>query len=247
MHNIIISGINGKTGKYVYRSAKEQCLNVVCGVDKAKSEEPDCPVYSSFDLITQTADVVIDFSSPSNLFGLLDYCVSTKTPLVICTTGYSPEEEKEISDAAESIPILKISNTSLGVSLFIKTITDLAAKLPDYDIEIIEKHHNEKKDSPSGTAKKIIESLIRVKKNADIVYGRKGNNVRINGEIGVHSVRGGSVTGEHTVYFFGKNDYISITHSALDKKLFSDGAIEAARFISTKSNGLYNEKDLFGF
>ncbi len=247
MKNIIISGICGKMGKYVYKSAKEQNLNVVCGVDKTTDDEIICPVYSSFDPIGQNTDVVIDFSSPSNLVGLLDFCVKAKTPLVICTTGYSPEEEKEISKAAEIIPILKMSNTALGVSLFIKTVTEIAEKLPDYDIEILETHHNEKKDSPSGTAKKIIDSLLKVRQNADIVYGRKGFGVRRGGEIGVHSVRGGSVTGEHTIFFFGKNDYISITHTALDKKLFSDGAIEAARFITKKPKGLYNETDIFGF
>lgn len=247
MKNIIISGINGKMGNYVYLSAKEQNLNVVCGVDKIKSEKINCPVYSSFEEITQTADVVIDFSSPSNLSGLLDYCTKTKTPLVVCTTGYSPEDENEISNAASAIPILKTANTSLGVSLFIKNVADTAAKLPDYDIEIVEKHHKTKKDSPSGTAKRIINSLLKIRQNADIVYGRKGENACANGEIGVHSVRGGSVVGEHTVYFFGRHDYISITHSALDKKLFSDGAIEAARFITTKTKGLYSEKDLFGF
>ncbi len=233
-------------GKFVYSSAKEQNINVLCGVDKTKSEDVFCPVYSSFDNVTKTADAVIDFSSPSNLFCLLDYCVFTKTPLVICTTGYSSNEEEEIVSAAETIPILKTANTSLGVSLFIRMVTDIAAKLPDYDIEIIEKHHNKKKDSPSGTAKIIIDSLIQTRKNSSAVYGRKGNNIRSYGEIGVHSIRGGSVVGEHTVYFFGKNDFLSITHSALDKKIFADGAIEAARFITTKTKGLYSEKDLFG-
>lgn len=233
-------------GKLVYRSAKEENINIICGIDKTKSENAVCPVYSSFDNVMQRADVVVDFSSPSNLFGLLDYCVSAKTPLVICTTGYSPDEEKEILHASETIPILKTANTSLGVSLFIKIVSDISAKLPDYDIEIIEKHHNEKKDSPSGTAKRIIDSLVETRENSSVVYGRNGSNARKSGEIGVHSVRGGSVVGEHTVYFFGKNDFISITHSALDKKLFADGAIKAARFITTKTHGLYSEKDLFG-
>lgn len=247
MKNIIISGINGKTGKYVYRSAQEQNINVLCGVDKTKSQDIYCPVYSSFETVSQKADVVIDFSSPSNLFALLEYCISTKTPLVICTTGYSSDEETEILNAATTIPILKMSNTSHGVYLFIKTVSDLAENLTDYDIEIIEKHHNEKKDSPSGTAKKIIDTLLQTRKKAAIIYGRKGKCKRSNEEIGVHSVRGGTIVGEHTVYFFGKNDYISITHSALDKKLFADGAIKAARFITAKEKGFYNEKDLFGF
>ena len=159
MKSIIISGICGKTGANVYESAKEAGLNVACGIDREYYGNFDCPVYQSFADVNEYADVVVDFSSPSNLTGLLQYCVENKTPAVIATTGYSAEEEIKIAEAASIIPILKTSNLSLGVNFFVNIVGETAEVLDEYDVEIIERHHRYKKDAPSGTTKMIVEAI----------------------------------------------------------------------------------------
>ena len=247
MKSIIISGICGKTGANVYESAKEAGLNVACGIDREYYGNFDCPVYQSFADVNEYADVVVDFSSPSNLTGLLQYCVENKTPAVIATTGYSAEEEIKIAEAASIIPILKASNLSLGVNFFAKIVGETAEVLDEYDVEIIERHHRYKKDAPSGTTKMIVEAIKKSRAISLLSYGRKGEKPRKDGEIGIHSVRGGSVVGEHEVCFYGKYDEIRLIHSAQNKKLFSDGAIKAALFIAEQQPGFYTEKDLYNF
>ena len=245
MKSIIISGICGKTGANVYESAKEAGLNIVCGIDKECYGNFDCPVYQSFADVNEYADVVVDFSSPSNLTGLLRYCVENKTPVVIATTGYSAEEEIKIAEAANFIPIMKTSNLSLGVNFFIKIVSETSRVLDEYDVEIIERHHKYKKDAPSGTTKMIVEAIKKSREISQLSYGRKGERIRKEGEIGIHSVRGGSVVGEHEVCFYGKYDEIRLVHSKKNKKLFSNGAIKAALFIAEQQHGFYTEKDLY--
>lgn len=245
MKSIVISGICGKTGANVYESAKEAGLNVACGIDKEYRGNFDCPVYRSFADVNEYADVVVDFSSPSNLTALLRYCVENKTPAVIATTGYSADDEIKITEAAKLIPIMKTSNLSLGVNFFIKTVGETAKILGEYDVEIIERHHKFKKDAPSGTAKMIVEAIRKSREIPLLSYGRKGEKTRKDGEIGIHSVRGGSVVGEHEVCFYGKYDEIRLVHSAQNKKLFSDGAIKAALFIAEQRPGFYTEKNLY--
>ncbi len=243
MKSIIISGICGKMGEMVYQSAKEYGIKTICGVDKLSDDNFDCPVYNRFESVGERADVVIDFSSPDIQKELLDYCVRTKTPLVLATTGQNEKQLDEICSAADIIPVLKTSNTSPAVNMFIELAGKLAKLLDDYDIEIIETHHRNKKDAPSGTAKQIIKEIEKNRHIENLAVGR--NNVaRKNGEIGVHSVRGGTVTGEHSVCYFGKYDTVTITHSALSRKLFADGALEAAKFIYDKPAGLYTQSDM---
>ena len=238
--NIIISGVSGKMGGYVYEAAKKESLNIVCGIDKRISGSFDCPVYKHFDEIKEFADVIIDFSSPGNLLPMLDYAVETSTPLVICTTGYSKEQEDEIIIRSKEIPIFKASNTSTGVWVFIEACKILSEKLADYDVEIVEYHHDKKTDAPSGTSYSILNAIKETKKNCLPVFGRKGLGKRRKNEIGVHSVRGGGIVGEHEVFFIGENECVSIKHTGFSKALFADGALKAAKFIIDKKAGLYD-------
>lgn len=244
MKNIIISGINGKMGQFVYAAAADEDLSVIYGVDKKTSANTICPVYSSFKDVKEKADVVIDFSSPTILDELLSFCLKTKTALVIATTGLSGNDEQKIIEASKEIPVFKTSNTSLAMNLLIQTVKRLAEYLKDYDIEIIERHHRLKKDSPSGTAETILNELKKTRKDYSVVYGRHGFSLRDAKEIGVHSVRGGGVAGEHEVCFYGDYDTLKIVHTAQDKRLFAKGAVEAAKFIVNKNAGLYGMKDL---
>ena len=243
MKSIIISGICGRMGKMVYDSAKEMNIQTVCGVDKNFNGGFDCPVYDCFERVGERSDVVIDFSSPDNQTELLNYCIRTKTPLVLATTGQTEKQTDEIYSAADIIPILKTANTSSTVNMFIKLTGKLAELLSDYDIEIIETHHRNKKDSPSGTARQLLKEIENKKNIENIAFGRF-DAARKNNEIGIHSVRGGSVTGEHSVCYFGKYDSVIITHSASSRKLFADGALKAAEFIYNKPAGLYNQSDM---
>ena len=248
MLNAIINGISGKMGTSVYERAKESGVNVACGVDKLKRGFFDCPVYSSFDEVKEYADGVIDFSSPTALDELLRFCVSNSMPLVLATTGFSEEDDEKISEAAKLIPIFKCSNTSKSVYLFLKILGEVAEKLSDYDAEIIERHHNLKKDAPSGTSLSAYNAIEKARSDkgviSEAVFGRKGLSKRKKGDVGIHSVRGGSLVGEHEATFYSQYDSISITHTAYSKVLFADGAIDAFRFIIAKEKGLYSMDDL---
>lgn len=243
MKDIIISGINGKLGRLVYKRAKERNLNVVCGIDKSTVGDFDCPVYKSFDQVKLYANVIIDFSSPENLNGLLSFATNLQIPTVICTTGYTADDEKLIETASKHIPIFKSSNTSRGVTA-LKNLTEIAVNaLKEYDVEIIETHHKDKVDSPSGTAKELLE-ITRSIKQSKPIYGRFGSRKHEPNEICVHSVRGGSIVGEHEIIFLGNGETLSIKHTAIDKVIFADGAIDAAEFIINKPNGLYGMNDV---
>lgn len=199
------------------------------------------------ELSTESGDVIVDFSHYSRLEKLLEFAVAKNLPLVIATTGYSDETLKRIEEASKKIPILISSNMSLGINL----LQDILEKITPilygkYDIELIEKHHNKKLDSPSGTAKTLLEVM---KKNmAETVvekYGRVGMEKREKNEIGVHSLRGGTIVGEHSVLFCGNDEIIEIKHTALSKKIFAEGALEGARFLVGREPGLYSMKDIF--
>lgn len=199
------------------------------------------------ELSTEKGDVIVDFSHYSRLDTLLDYAVDRGLPLVIATTGYSDEILKKIENSSKKIPILLSSNMSLGINLLQDILEKITPILyPNYDIELIEKHHNKKIDSPSGTAKTFLEVI---KKNIDEVieekYGRVGMEKREKNEIGVHSLRGGTIVGEHSVLFCGNDEIIELKHTALSKKIFAEGALQGAKFIIGKEPGLYSMKDIF--
>lgn len=245
MLKTIICGINGKIGSLVYETVIKNGHQVVSGIDKKTVSQVDCPVYSSFYQVKEFADVIIDFSSPTCLNELLDYANKNKIPLVIGTTGYSNLQEKQIAETSKTIPIFKSANTSLGVNLLLQLCKIATSTLNGFDVEIVEKHHKYKKDSPSGTSKMILNSICEANKIQNYpVYGRNGKEIRKPAEIGIHSLRGGTVVGEHSVYFFGENETITITHTATSKQLFAFGALKAAEFIISKDVGLYNMDNL---
>lgn len=195
----------------------------------------------------ENVDVVIDFSHFSKLDILLEECAKRKYPIVIATTGYSGETLEKIVKFSKEIPILLSSNTSLGINAINEVLEKLVPKLEgNFDIEIIEKHHNKKIDSPSGTAVTLLETIKKsLSKKYKEVYGREGISKREIDEIGVHSIRGGSIVGEHTIIFAGEDEIIEITHKALSKKIFAVGAIKCAEFLKNKSAKLYTMQDIF--
>lgn len=228
---VIIHG-TGVMGSVVKECAKNQGIEVTGFADELSNEK---------------GDVIVDFSHYSRLDTLLDYAVTNELPLVIATTGYSDEILKKIEDSTKKIPILLSSNMSLGINLLQDILEKITPILyPNYDIELIEKHHNKKIDSPSGTAKTLLEVM---KKSIDDVieekYGRVGMEKREKNEIGVHSLRGGTIVGEHSVLFCGNDEIIELKHTALSKKIFAEGALQGAKFIIGKEPGLYSMKDIF--
>ncbi len=216
--------------------------DILFGIDKIPSES-NFPIYTDVETIpkeeTDKADVIVDFSNVGFLPDILDFAVKNKKPIVIATTGLGEEENKKIEEAAQVIPVLVSSNMSLGINTLLKFLKPISNALGDgYDIEIIEKHHNRKKDAPSGTALSLAESLLEG--NRYIEIGRNpSSGVRKKEEIGIQSLRGGTIPGEHSVIFAGDDEIVEIKHTALSRKIFANGAIEAAKFLSHQEPGLY--------
>jgi len=246
---VLLHGCNGKMGHVMTRILSEASdIDVVCGVDIASGRaESSYPVYTSLEDTIERPDVVIDFSHHSCLEGLLAYGVSRNVPLVICTTGFAPAEKQKMADASKTLPILNSANMSLGVNLILSLVKQAAALLCDsFDIEIVEKHHNQKIDSPSGTALMIADAISSTLYDAvEYKYGRHSKTERRQKkEIGIHAVRGGAIVGEHDVIFAGQGEVIEICHSALSRDVFAYGALKAAKFLVGRQAGLYSMKDV---
>jgi 4-hydroxy-tetrahydrodipicolinate reductase len=245
MIKILLHGAGGKMGAVVAEIVKgNKNMQVVCGVDTfADPSDFEFPLYKSLDLSTEKADVVIDFSHFSAVSNVLKYSVDTQTPAVICTTGIDDELTKAIDLASEKVAIFRSGNMSLGINLLIDLAKRATSVLGDnFDVEIIEKHHNRKVDAPSGTAFMIAQG-IESEKSADgeFVYGRHGKDAkRKPDEIGIHAVRGGTIVGEHTVIFAGNDEIIEIRHSATSRNVFAEGAVKAAEYLSGRGPGFYD-------
>jgi len=243
---IIISGALGRMGKVLAETAKASGVEVVCGVDVMAQEQTAAfPLVKTYNQITQQADVLIDFSVTSGLDAILQYALRTKTPLVLCVTGYTVQQLEQILQASKQIPILQSANMSFGVQVLAQ-LAAIAARVlgADYDIEIVEKHHNKKVDSPSGTALMLCETIQQERKNLTLVYGRHGKvGERKPEEIGIHAVRGGTVSGEHEVGFYGNAEEIIITHRAESRALFAKGSLRGAQYLIQQPPGLYTLKD----
>ena len=197
------------------------------------------------DLTNEKGDIIIDFSHFSRIPNMLNFAVNNNIPIVICTTGYDDKILSQIKEASSKIPILLSSNTSIGINLMNDLVSKMAENLNGFDIEIIETHHNKKVDSPSGTAKTLFNVINQTLENKmNLINGREGNHKRDKNEIGIHSIRGGSVVGEHRVIFYGDDEAIEIKHSAMSKKIFVYGAIKAAKFLIGKKPNLYGMKDV---
>lgn len=236
--NIAVLGA-GAMGNLLSQMIEErQGLKLVKTVEPKKGE--------TLSDIQEKVDVVIDFSNPENLEMLTSYCKEKKCSAVIATTGYTPEQQAQIATLSQSVPVVFAANFSLGITVMSKVLEQITPILEsNFDMEIIEKHHNKKLDSPSGTAK-MLEQSMNKKHNYEKVYGRYGNRKR-GKEIGIHAIRGGTIAGEHTAIFAGEDEIFEITHKAGSKKIFAAGAIKAAEFVSGAKAQLYDMEDvLFG-
>ena len=245
---IIIGGAMGRMGRALAEACERESEQIVAGVDVAYQGQPAAyPIVTGYEQLTQTADVVVDFSRPEGLPELLEYCLKHRTPLVLCTTGFVDEEQRRIRDASQQIAILRSANMSLGVNV-LRTLAAMATRAlgDDYDVEIVERHHRMKLDSPSGTALMLYDAVKDERDgHAEPVYGRQGRTQRReSGEIGIHAVRGGTLTGEHEAGFYGNGEQLLLTHRAENRSLFAQGALRAAAFLQGKPAGLYTMSDL---
>ncbi|EKV57780.1 4-hydroxy-tetrahydrodipicolinate reductase [Brachyspira hampsonii] len=197
------------------------------------------------DFTNEKGDMIIDFSHFSRLPAMIDYSLANNIPMVICTTGYDESMLAKIVEASMQVPIVLSSNTCIGINLMNEIVAKLATQLKNFDIEIIEAHHNRKVDSPSGTAKSLFNVINAALDNEMfLVSGRNGLHVRDKKEIGMHSIRGGSVVGEHSVIFYGDDEIIEVKHSSTSRRIFANGAIKAAKFLIDKKPGLYRMKEV---
>lgn len=248
MTNLIITGANGKMGKVLQSiiDNRDDC-KIVAGVDLNTQQNGSFPIYSSIAEVNEDADAIIDFSNPILLDDLLEYSKNTGVALVIATTGYSDDEKQKIYDASKLCPIFFTYNMSLGINL----LANLAKKAVeilgnDFDIEIIEKHHNQKIDAPSGTALMLADAVCEVTPQPmKYEFDRHSKREkRTKNEIGLHAVRGGTIVGEHDVIFAGRDEIITLSHSARSKEIFAVGAVNAAVYMAGKDAGLYDMKEL---
>ena len=244
MTNIILSGCNGKMGKVITACVNENDdCRIVAGVDINTEALSNYPVYSSFAEIRENADVIIDFSHPSVLNDLLQFAKEKKLPLVLATTGFSASQTEQIKTVANEIPLFFTFNMSLGINLLVALSKKAAEVLSgNFDIEIIEKHHNQKLDAPSGTAIMLAEAINDTLDNKMMYeYDRHSKREkRRDNEIGIHSIRGGNIVGEHEVIFAGHDEVLTLSHQATSKEVFAVGALKAAMFMNGKSAGLYD-------
>jgi 4-hydroxy-tetrahydrodipicolinate reductase len=241
---VIVYGVDGTMGQWVVKSVTDSPRDeVVAGI--APRKELLAPgEFKSLKDYKGEADLVIDFSHPSNLPDVLAFGLATCTPLLICTTGFTGEELEQIKAAGTACPVLWSTNTSYGVNLLRFLLEDVAEKLLDYDVEIVEKHHNKKKDAPSGTAKTLAGAVS--KGRGAYKYGRGlEDGAREPGEIGIHAIRGGTIVGEHDVIFAGAGEVLTFSHQALSKEVFSSGALKTGRWLVNQPAGFYEMKDVF--
>ncbi len=250
MLKALLIGASGKMGGFITEcAANDNEIEIVAGFDKINIGQK-YPVFSSFGDINVKPDVIIDFSNIALLDDILDYAVKNKIPAVLATTGYSDEQIKQIKATANEIPIFFTFNMSIGVNLLCSLAKKAAAVLgTDFDVEIIEKHHNLKIDAPSGTAIMLANAVNEEFKDSyNYEYDRHSKRAkRPKNEIGIHSVRGGTIVGQHDVIFAGRDETITLSHEATSKEVFAVGAIRAAKFVASKQSGLYDMNDIMTF
>lgn len=242
--NVLINGINGKMGHVLLEEInKLDNMTVAAGVSNSSSEL-NIPVYTDPKDIKEDIDVIIDFSTVEGSLNILKYASNKKIPTVIATTGFNKEEQNKILEYSKTIPVFQSSNMSFEINIMCDMVAKLAKQLTNSDIEIVETHHRNKVDAPSGTALMLANS-INENNEYDYMYDRHSvKQKRKDKEIGIHSIRGGTEVGKHTVYFFGDNESFEITHTVNSRSIFAKGAIKAALFLVNKKDGFYNMKDL---
>lgn len=247
MTNIILSGCSGKMGASIIACASSRTdCKISAGIDIVAPQNKDFEYAKSFGELKNGGDVIIDFSNPAVLDDMLAYACEKKIPCVICTTGYNEEQKAKIKEASKTIPVFYSGNMSLGINLIINLAKKAASVFGEnFDIEIVEQHHNQKLDAPSGTALMIADAISEVRPDSEYVYDRHAyRKKREKKEIGIHSIRGGNIVGEHEIIFAGTDEVLTISHSARSKAVFAAGALNAAVFISGKEPGMYDMSDL---
>ena len=252
MVKIILHGCNGKMGRIITEIVKnDDGAEIVAGVDTYTGVDNEYPVFEKIEMCQEPADVVIDFSNAAGMDGLLDYCAGKKLPVVLCTTGLSEEQLRRVEQVSESTAVLKSANMSMGINLLLKLLKEAAKVLAPagYDIELVEKHHNQKLDAPSGTALALADSMNEALDNAyTYVYDRSQvRQKRGQKEIGISAVRAGTIVGEHEVLFAGPDEVITFKHTAYSRTVFGKGAVEAAKFLAGKTSGMYDMGDVIQF
>lgn len=249
MVKMIMHGCNGAMGQVITGLVKDMDdIEIVAGIDLSDRVQNNYPVFPSLEACTVAADVIVDFASAKAVDGLLDYCERTKMPVVLCTTGLTEEQLSKAAKVSETAAVLRSANMSLGVNTLLKLVQDAAKVLAGagFDIEIVEKHHNQKVDAPSGTALALADSINEAMDHSyHYKYDRTAKREkRDSREIGIQSVRGGSIVGEHDVIFAGRDEVITFSHTAYSKAIFAKGAIEAARFLAGREAGMYDMADV---
>lgn len=249
MVRIIMSGCNGRMGRVISDIVKnDEEATIVAGVDICDDGHNDYPVFDSIDKIDVDADVIIDFSSPKLLEGMLSYAENKNMPVVLCTTGYEKEQLATIDAASKKIAVLRSGNMSLGINTVVKALEAVSKTLADagFDIEIVEKHHNQKLDAPSGTALLLADAINKeIGNDYNYIYDRsKEKKKRDKKEIGISAVRGGTIVGEHEIIFAGMDEVIEIKHTAFSRAIFGNGAVNAAKFLKNKTSGMYTMKEV---
>ena len=249
MIKVILSGCCGYMGHVITEiAAAEEDMEIVAGIDIAGQGDRPYPVFERASDCDAQGDVLIDFSSPKALDGLLAFCTSRKIPAVFCTTGYTQEQMDKIKAAAKHTAVMKSANMSLGVNLLLELLKDAAKVLAPagFDVEVVEKHHNLKVDAPSGTALALADSVNEALDNRyEYTYDRsKTRKRRDKHEIGISSVRGGNIVGEHEVIFAGLDEVIEFKHTAYSKSVFAKGAVQAAKYLAGKPAGFYDMRDV---
>lgn len=249
MTRIILTGCNGMMGHMIRDIVKEDSeAEIVAGIDLADEGTNSFPVFSCIEKCDIAADAIIDFSTPKILDELLRYSIEKQIPVVLCTTGYTEEQLAQIEAASEKTAVLKSANMSLGINTLLKLVQDAARVFAaeGYDVEILEKHHNQKLDAPSGTALALADSVNEAMGNPyEYVYDRsQRREKRDKKELGISAVRGGTIVGEHDVIFAGKDEVITFSHTAYSKAVFGKGAVSAAKYLKGKATGRYDMADV---
>ncbi len=245
MIHVIMHGCNGRMGNIISDLIeKDEAIQIVAGVDPSGQSKYTYPVFANISECDVAADVIIDFSNAAAVEKLLDYCVEKQVPCVLCTTGLSPELTQKVAEASAKVAILKSANMSLGINLLLKLLKEASQVLANagFDIEIVEKHHNQKLDAPSGTAIALADSINEEFDGAyEYVFDRSQRRAKRDAkEMGISAVRGGTIVGEHDVIFAGADEVITFSHTAYSRVVFGKGAVEAAKFLAGKEAGMYN-------
>ncbi len=249
MVKMIMHGCNGRMGHVIVDLCKEEAdIQVVAGVDAFGENTYDFPVFKSLSECNIDADVIVDFSNASAVDGLLDYCTNKGIPVVLCSTGLSAEQLDKVKEASSKVAVLKSANMSVGVNALIKVLKEVSPLFAaaGFDIEIVEKHHNQKLDAPSGTAIALADSINESLNNEyeyvnDRSTRREKRPVK---EIGISAVRGGTIVGDHDVIFAGHDEVVTLSHRAYSRAIFGKGAIQAAKFLAGKGAGMYDMSDV---